>query len=199
MKTKIIITLLLATVLISCENKKISTRDFSNGTFNEDEITFIINYFKSELKQFNEEEQESKFIIDSTGITVHSKGELGYVPAFNFKRNYNKKLAGDLDNDGTQEILFNVGVTGGGTAYWGEIYCLKIFPNNSRSLLKLKVPCACISNYECRDPNTEIINVKGNVLTIESNCFLNSDADCCPSSIIKSKYKFIDTALLLIN
>ena len=174
-------------------------RDFSNGTFNDDELMFIINYFKRELKHFTEENLESKLLIDSAGITVHSEGELGYVPAFDFKRNYNKALAGDLDNDGTHEILFNVGVTGGGTAYWGEIYCLKIFPNNSYILFKIEVPCACTSNYECRDPNTEIINVKDNILTIESQCFLDSDANCCPSSTIKSRYKFIDTALLLIK
>lgn len=175
------------------------TRDFSNGTFNDDELMFIINYFKRELKLFTEEELESKLLIDSAGITVHSEGELGYVPAFDFKRNYNKSLAGDLDNDGTHEILFNVGVTGGGTACWGEIYCLKIFPNNNHILFKIEVPCACTSNYECREPNTEIINVKDNVLTIESQCFLDSDANCCPSSTIKSRYKFIDTALLLIK
>jgi hypothetical protein len=179
------------------------TRDFSNGTFNDDELMFIINYFKRELKQkfsfITEEELESKLLIDSTGITIHSEGELGYVPAFDFKRNYNKSLAGDLDNDGTHEILFNVGVTAGGTAYWGEIYCLKIFPNNNHILFKIEAPCACTSNYECRKPSTEIINVKDNVLTIESRCFFDSDPNCCPSLTIKSRYKFIDTHLILIK
>lgn len=175
------------------------TRDFSNGAFNHDELMFIINYFKRELKKFSEEELESEVIIDSVEIDVHSAGELGYVPGIDFERNYNKSLAGDLDNDGTYEILFNVGVTGGGTAYWGELYCLKIFPNNSYGLFKIEVPCACTSNYECREPNTEIIDVKDNVLTIESQCFLDSDANCCPSSTIKSRFQFIDNALLLLN
>ena len=176
------------------------TRDFSNGTFNDDELLFIINYFKRELKQFTEEEElESILLINSSGITVHSEGELGYVPAFDFKRNYNKLLAGDLDKDGSHEILFNVGVTVGGTAYWGELYCLKIFPNNNYILFKIEVPCGCSGNYECREPNTEIIDVKDNILTIESQCFLDSDPNCCPSSTIKSRYKFIDTTLILIK
>ncbi len=175
------------------------TRDFSNGNFNDNELMFIINYFKRELKQSSEEGLESKLLIDSTGITVHLEGELGYVPAFNFERNYNKSLAGDLDKDGINEILFNVGVTGGGTTYWEEIYCLKIFPNNNHMLFKIEVPCACSTNYECREPNTEIINVKDNVLIIESKCFLDTDTNCCPSSSIKSRYKFIDTAFLLLN
>ena len=176
------------------------TRDFSNGTFNDDELMFIINYLKRELKQFTEEEElESILLINSSGITVHSEGELGYVPAFDFKRNYNKLLAGDLDKDGSHEILFNVGVTGGGSAYWGELYCLKIFPNNNYILFKIEVPCGCSGNYECREPNTEIIDVKDNILTIESQCFLDSDPNCCPSSTFKSRYKFIDTTLILIK
>jgi hypothetical protein len=176
-----------------------STRDFSNGSFNDDELNFIIEYFKRELKQINDEELESKLLIDDVEITVHSEGELGYVPAFYFQRNYNKLLAGDLDNDGTPEIIFTVGVTGGGTAHWGEIYCLKIFSNNGYILFNIEAPCDCRNNYECREPNTAILNVQENVLTIETHCFLDSDANCCPSSIIKSKYKFIDKSLLLIN
>jgi hypothetical protein len=193
----------LTTNLDSLKKEQVSEKkkrvDFSNGTFNDDELLFIINYFKKELKHFSEEELESKLLIDSIGFTVHSEGELGYVPAFDFKRNYNTSLAGDLDNDGTHEILFNVGVTGGGTAYWGEIYCLKILPNNDYLLFKIDAPCGCKNNYECREPNTKILKVKGDILTIEILCFLKSDANCWPSSIIKSRYKFIDTTLVLLN
>jgi hypothetical protein len=182
-------------------NKLTITRDFSNEIFTESELDYIINYLKKELKQFNEEEEElvSKVLIDSKKIIVHLEGELGSVPAFDFSINYNKLLAGDLDNDGTQEILFNVGVTGGGTAYWGQLYCLKIFPNNCYLIFEIEVPCGCTGEYECTEPNTEILNISDNILTIENQCFLDSDPLCCPSLVIKPKYEFSNNSLILVK
>jgi hypothetical protein len=177
--------------------KKLTSKMVSlNGTFNDEELNFIVNYFKEALPYSSEEKLESKV---TEHIYVHLEGELGYVPAIDFPRNYNQLLAGDLDKDGTNEILFNVGVTGGGTAYWGRIYCLKLLPNNTYLIDEIDVPCACTGKFKCRETNTEIISVNNNVLTIESRCFFDSDPECCPSSILNSRYQFINNELLLLK
>lgn len=176
--------------------KSTSKMDLVNGTFNDEELNFIVNYFKEVLPYYSEEKLESKV---TEHIYVHLEGELGYVPAIDFPRNYNQLLAGDLDKDGTNEILFNVEVTGGGTAYWGRIYCLKLLPNNTYLIDEIDVPCACTGKFKCRETNTEILSVKNNVLTIECRCFLDSDAECCPSSISNSRYQFINNELLLLK
>ena len=166
-------------------------RDFSDGTFNDDELAFITNYFKIELKSnvYNEEERESKAFIDSTEIQVSLEGE-GYGPAFNFKRNYNTSLAGDLDKDGTYEIIFNVEETGGGNAVWFNYYCLKIFNGNPYEMFQIEFPCPCKESEDCGDTRGWIVDVSGDILTISSSCFLEDDANCCPSSDATSKYKF---------
>tara|TARA_B110000093_G_scaffold5007_1_gene4851 strand:+ start:107 stop:1063 length:957 start_codon:yes stop_codon:yes gene_type:complete len=167
-------------------------RDFSDGTFNDEELAFITNYFKIELKSnvYNEEERESKAFIDSTDIQVSLEGEAGYVPAFYFKRNYNTSLAGDLDKDGTHEIIFNVEETGGGNAVWFNYYCLKIFNGNPYEMFQIEFPCPCKESEDCGDTRGWIVDVSGDILTISSSCFLEDDANCCPSSDATSKYKF---------
>jgi hypothetical protein len=66
--------------------KLTSKRDFSNGTFNDNELNYIINFFKRELKNIGEEEKQSISIIDSSSVIVHQEGELGYVPCFTFDK-----------------------------------------------------------------------------------------------------------------
>ena len=178
---------------ISQKLRDLSTiRDFSDGTFNDDELAFITNYFKIELKSnvYNEEERESKAFIDSTDIQVSLEGEAGYVPAFYFKRNYNTLLAGDLDKDGIHEIIFNVEETGGGNAVWFNYYCLKIFNGNRYEMFQIEFPCPCKESEDCGDTRGWIVDVSGDILTISSSCFLLDDATCCPSSDATSKYKF---------
>ena len=167
-------------------------RDFSDGTFNDDELAFITNYFKIELKSnvYNKEERESYAFIDSTDIQVSLEREAGYVPAFYFKRNYNTSLAGDLDKDGTHEIIFNVEETGGGNAVWFNYYCLKIFNGNRYEMFQIEFPCPCKESEDCGDTRGWIVDVSGDILTISSSCFLEDDANCCPSSDATSKYKF---------
>ena len=173
-------------------------RDFSDGTFNDDELAFITNYFKIELKSnvYNEEERESKAFIDSTDIQVSLEGEAGYVPAFYFKRNYNTSLAGDLDKDGTHEIIFNVEETGGGNAVWFNYYCLKIFNGNPYEMFQIEFPCPCKESEDCGDTIGWVVDVSRDILTISSSCFLEDDAGCCPSSEATSKYKFDGTPRL---
>ena len=177
--------------------------DFSDGTFNDDQLAFITSYFKIEVEsldaRLNEEERESKVFIDSTEIEVSIEGERGYTPAFYFQRNYNTSLAGDLDKDGTLEIIFNVGETGGGTAHWSNYYCLKIFNGNRRNryeIFQIEFTCPCKESEDCRDTFGWITDVSGDILTIASDCFLEDDPDCCPSSEATSKYKFDGTPRL---
>lgn len=173
-------------------------RDFSDGTFNDDELAFITNYFKIELKSnvYNKEERESYAFIDSTDIAVSLEGESGYVPAFYFKRDYNTSLAGDLDKDGTHEIIFNVEETGGGTAVWFNYYCLKIFNGNRYEMFQIEFPCPCKESEDCGDTIGWVVDVSRDILTISSSCFLEDDAGCCPSSEATSKYKFDGTPRL---
>ena len=198
------------TILFSCsENatsseKEISQKlrdlatipDFSDGTFNDDQLAFITSYFKREL-DYKWEEPESKVFIDSTEIEVSIEGERGYAPAFSFQRNYNTSLAGDLDKDGTLEIIFNVYQTWGGSAHWSYFCCLKIFNGNRYEIFQMDYTCPCIGSFGCGDnPGGWVVDVSGDILTIASNCFLEDDPNCCPSSEATSKYKFDGTPRL---
>jgi hypothetical protein len=180
-------------------NDLTSTRDLSNGVFSNEELKFISQFFLRKLSYCFDDVTDPKVLIQPSKIIVHSEGEIGNVPAFDFEKKYNPLFSGDLDKDGTKEILFQVNTTGGGTAEWTDLYCLKIFPNNNYLIFDVNVPCGCGGNFDCRTPNSEIIDIKGNVLTIENRCFESSDPDCCPSSIRRAKYQFVNTSLLLMN
>ncbi len=137
---------------------------FRTVLFNDDELAFITNYFKIELKSFvyNEEERETKVFIDSTNIQVSLEDEAGYF-AFSFKRNYNTSLAGDLDKDGTHEIIFNVEETGGGTAVWFNYYCLKIFNGNRYEMFQIEFPCPCKESEDCGDTIGWVVDVRRDI------------------------------------
>lgn len=108
-------------------------RDFSNGIFTEDEYQYILNYFEHELintfsdfptkteKSIHPNAEEYSYMVSLVGETE----EMPYI-SFN---NYNPELAGDLDNDGINEILFCVEYYTGGRILY-QIYCLKVLPHN---------------------------------------------------------------------
>jgi hypothetical protein len=179
--------------------KAVTVRDSSDGKFSQSELNFIIEYFKKEVVKFSDEGLGAVVEYDDENITVHVEGELGYVPAFELKRNIPTWVAGDLDQDGTNEIIFDVFFTAGGTAAWFELYCLKINKNGSYSIITLEAPCPCKNYLECREPSAHVAGFSNNLITIDANCFRADDAMCCPSSTMKAKYKFLHNKLILIN
>jgi hypothetical protein len=179
--------------------KAVTVRDLSDGKFSQSELNFIIEYFKKEVVHFSEEGLGSVVEFDDKNITIHVEGELGFVPAVELKKNIPTWVAGDLDHDGTNEIIFDVFFTAGGTAYWFELYCLKIFENGTYSLINLDAPCPCKNKLECREPTANIQGFSNNLITIDSQCFSSNDAMCCPSSNVKAKYKFLNNKLILMN
>ena len=100
--------------------KAATVRDLSDGKFSQSELNFIIEYFKKEVVNFSDEGLGAVVDYDDENITIHVEGELGYVPAFELKKNIPTWVAGDLDHDGTNEIIFDLFFTAGGTAYWFE-------------------------------------------------------------------------------
>ena len=179
--------------------KTVTVRDLSDGKFSKSELDFIIEAFKKEVLNYTEEDLGAVVAYDDENITIHVEGELGYVPAFELKKNIPTWVAGDLDQDGTNEIIFDVFFTAGGTAYWFELYCLKINENGSYSLINLEAPCPCKNKLECREPTANIQGFSNNLITINSQCFGSNDAMCCPSSNVKAKYKFLNNKLILMN
>jgi hypothetical protein len=176
-------------------------RDFSNNLLNDKEIDFIITYFKRKLKVFeNDFPGQIAFQEEDGIITVHSPGEIGYVPAFIFSKELKLSLFGDLDNDGIQEVIFEVEVTAGGTSVWKEIYCLKYITAERFLIFKLDFPCPCSEisyDSDCRDPNPSIIGNKKNIIEIESPCYKEIDPDCCPSIMKKARYIFEGTEIII--
>lgn len=179
--------------------KTVAVRDLSDGKFSQNELNFIIEAFKKEVLNYTEEDLGAVVAYDDENITIHVEGELGYVPAYELKKNIPTWVAGDLDQDGTNEIIFDVFFTAGGTAYWFELYCLKISENGNLSLINLDAPCPCKYNLECREPTANILGFTNNLITINSQCFGSNDAMCCPSSNVKAKYKFLNNKLILMN
>jgi hypothetical protein len=188
-------------IQIQLNRRLTAQRDFSNSLLKDKEIDFIIAYFKQKLKVFeNDYPGQISFQEEDGIITVHSPGEIGYVPAFMFSKKLKPSLFGDLENDGIQEVIFEVEVTAGGTALWKEIYCLKYITTEKFLLIKLDFPCPCINvsyDLDCRDPNPHIIGNKQNIIEIESPCYKEMDGDCCPSIITKAKYIFEGTELII--
>lgn len=180
-------------------DKTVTVRDLSDGKFSQSELNFIIENFKKEVVNFSEDGLGAVVAYDDENITIHVEGELGFVPAIELKKNMPIWVAGDLDHDGTNEIIFDVFFTAGGTAYWFELYCLKINESGSYSLINLDAPCPCKNNLECREPSARIVSFTNNLITIDSNCFRENDAMCCPSSTLKAKYRFSHNKLILMN
>jgi hypothetical protein len=180
-------------------DKTVTVRDLSDGKFSQSELNFIIENFKKEVVNFSEDGLGAVVAYDDENITIHVEGELGFVPAIELKKNMPIWVAGDLDHDGTNEIIFDVFFTAGGTAYWFELYCLKIFENGTYSLINLDAPCPCKNKLECREPTANIQGFSNNLITIDSQCFSSNDAMCCPSSNVKAKYKFLNNKLILMN
>jgi hypothetical protein len=180
-------------------DKSVTVRDLSDGKFSQGELNFIIDYLKKEVVKFSDEGLGAVVEYDDENITVHVEGELGYVPAFELKRNIPTWVAGDLDQDGTNEIIFDLFFTAGGTAAWFELYCLKINKNGSYSIINLDAPCPCKNYLECREPSAHVVGFSNNLITIDANCFRADDAMCCPSSTLKAKYKFLNNKLILVN
>jgi len=181
------------------EEKPHANRDLSDGKFSKQELDFIIEEFKKEVLKYAEEDLGAEVKFGKNEITIHAEGKLGYVPAIELKRNISTWVAGDLDQDGTNEIIFDVFFTGGGTAYWYELYCLKIKDNGIFSLIHLAAPCPCKNNLACHEPTAHIIGFSNNLITINAQCFGPYDANCCPSSNYAAKYKFAKNKLLLVK
>lgn len=169
--------------------------DFSNGKFSENIIQFIKEYFSTSLTARGE-----KVIFHRTPneIIIQVEGELGYVPSYSINTMYNTKLAGDIDKDGQNEILFQVEHSEGGTYAWREYYCLKLFSESNFELFECKIQCPCA--FDCGESFfPELIDVKANVLVFEIACFTEDDALCCPSSNIQVEYVFNDNLLIPLN
>jgi hypothetical protein len=172
--------------------------------FEEKEINFLIDYFSSALKQEFGINQTIIVECDSIGkiepvISVAIKGEAGYTPAYEINLCFKKSLFGDLNLDGQKEIIFQVGRTGGGTAYWNELYVLNFLPENIFKISNVKVECACEPGFYCWEPNTEIIEVVSRRLLIKSLCFSSEDATCCPSQVFNTWYEYFDGNLKLVD
>jgi hypothetical protein len=179
--------------------KTVTVRDLSDGKFSKSELDFIIEYFKKEILNYSHDGLGAVMEINGEQIIVHLEGELGYVPAFHLEKKLPAWIAGDLDHDGTNEIIFDVFFTGGGTTYWIKIFCLKLNENSRYSLIEMDAPCPCTNKLECREPTANIQGFSNNLITINSQCFGSNDAMCCPSSNVKAKYKFLNNKLILMN
>jgi hypothetical protein len=176
----------------------------NKSLFNKQEINHLIDYFSAGLRRDFGVNQVIKVNVNGNGdigesITVSIKGDLGYVPAIDIPLHYLSSLRNDLDSDGNQDIIFEAGVTGGGTAYWSELYCLTFMPDSIIRISRINIECPCEQNYQCYEPNTEVIDVRGNKLLIKSRCFGPDDANCCPSQIFNVWYAFSEGMLKLMN
>ena len=169
-------------------------RDFSNGLFTEEQIQFMVEYFTNKLK--NVESSEVVLSKENDDLLIHIKGEPGYVASYKLAPSFNPKYAGDLDKDGSSEILFQVMRSSGGSYEWVDFYCLKFVPNSSYVLVELGVECPC--SYSCGESSyPEILGISSNKLIIKKACYSEDDAQCCPSSEIEATYEFKNNQLFL--
>ncbi|MEI6854375.1 MAG: hypothetical protein WCL06_16120, partial [Bacteroidota bacterium] len=117
-----------------------------------------------------------------------------------FNSCYNPEFRGDFDKDGNTEIIFSIDQTGGGTAVWQVIYCLKEKNDGSLQLILLNYPCACSKPYHCQaSPHPELISVVKNDLIIRLACLANNDNECCPSQYYQITYKYKNDSLIKIS
>jgi hypothetical protein len=179
--------------------KAVTVRDLSDGKFSQSELNFIIENFKKEILNYSHDGLGAEMEINGEQIIVHLEGELGYVPAFHLEKKLSTWVAGDLDHDGTNEIIFDVFFTGGGTTYWIKIFCLKLNENGRYSLIEMDAPCPCTNELECGETIGPVVGFANNLITIDANCFRTDDGMCCPSSILKAKYSFSHNKLILMN
>ncbi len=169
-------------------------RIFPNGIFSKQQADFIVGYFTNKLKIL----EPSDVVINEVNgeIVIQKKGELGYVPFYKFTHSYNPKFAGDLDKDGSFEILFQVVKSLGGSYEWIEFYCLKFVPNSSYVLIELGIECPC--SFSCGESFfPEMVSSYSNKLNLKIPCYDKDDGLCCPSSEIEATYEFKNNQLFL--
>ena len=174
--------------------KLTSTRDFSNGQFTEQETQFIIDYFTNQLKI----RESSEVVVNKVNdeLVIQIKGELGYVHSYSLSTSYNPELAGDLDEDGSFEILFQVERSFGGTYAWLDLYCLKVIPDASYALFELGIECPCGINNDCGESYfPEIVDISANEIIIQSRCYNYEDIGL--TSEQDAMYTFINNQLFL--
>lgn len=176
-------------------------RDLSNGQFSTEEIEYITKSLRVQIKKY-QNDNEASFVIqkgESTLVKLGT-GELGYVPAYEFKHTFNPNIAGDLNGDGQQEVLFIMEVTTGGTYAWQEIFCLKFLPNGQYSLVQVNYDCPCASNYNCgENPFPEFVNYSNGRVYIHMACYAENDASCCPSAETNNAFLFQKDKLVLVR
>jgi len=167
--------------------------------FNEAEISFISNYFRTEYK----EDAESYENIITENITedhyhIHPGPEEENSASSSFSLYWNKSLIASLGEANNQYKFFHVSANGGGNAYWTEIYALKLSNDIPTSIFQMAVPCPFSSPNRCSD-SPKLFKIDKNILLFNIGFVGPNDGECCPSWEYEVAYKFQSNKLTLVS
>jgi len=176
-------------------NDKSKKNNFQS--FTKEQIDFLVNEFTRELKNLPDDTNVNVSIGET--ISLWNEGEKEYGPGIEFNSFFNPEFSGDFERDNSNEIFFVVNKTGGGTAVWQVIYCLKTNKHSLR-LTQLNISCPCSNPFKCQDsPHPELTNINNDTLVIKTGCLNDKDAECCPSIYYEVTYKYGNDSLIELN
>jgi hypothetical protein len=191
-------------ILISLIHCVALCQDFSKNPsqytkFNEAEISFISDYFRTVYK----EDAESYENILTENITedyydIHPGGAEEMAASSAFSLYWNKSLIASLGEANNQYKFFHVSANGGGNANWTEIYAMKLSNDIPNSVFQIDVPCPFNSPNGCND-SPLLTKIDNNILLFNIGFVGPNDGECCPSWEYEVAYKFQTNKLTLVS
>jgi hypothetical protein len=167
--------------------------------FNEAEISFVSDYFRSVYKQDAESYENiltENITDDSYNIHPGPEGEIAASSYFSLY--WHNSLIASLGEANNQYKFFHVSANGGGNANWTEIYAMKLSNGIPNSVFQIDVPCPFNSPNGCSD-SPELTKIDNNILLFNIGFVGPNDGQCCPSWEYEVAYKYLAKKLTLIS
>lgn len=119
----------------------------------------------------------------------------GISQTIDFSKFIGDHVKGDINNDGNDDLIITVMVSGGGSNAWNEIFAF-IFQNN-RYILKGITHGSKVCG--CSDGNFTPTKIAEGSLYGVSTCWGPEDAHCCPSLEYNTKVAFDGNGLKFVS
>ncbi len=162
--------------------------------YNKDSINqFIINYYRQEFATQEQDYPDALIKVDTIDGLINIKHQLYKEPDYGPIRIIPAPsgfITGYLNDDHKKDLIVSVYSTEGGQSSWLEIFVF-ISKNNQLQFFRKYTSydlgyCKRVKGKGKFYP-AAIIN---KTLVGETRCFTPKDPGCCPSGIVKTKFKF---------
>ena len=103
----------------------------------------------------------------------------------------NSNFTGDINGDKVDDLIVTASTEGGGGG--GNVYWDDIFVFIRRNGIYWLDHVVANTNIACKKGFFNIKAIKNNVIEGESNCYEDSDPNCCPSLVYKTNLVYVNS------